>query len=83
MACSRSPSASVRDAALDGTRTHAYETASGEVVVWTDGNLVLTCVADGPPGTAATVVAQVSGLTGGRDTLDEIADFVLGPFGWE
>jgi hypothetical protein len=72
-----------RDAALDGERTHAYETASGEVVVWSDGNLVLTCVADGPPGTAATVVAQVSGLTGGRDTLEEIADFVLGPFGWE
>jgi MucB/RseB N-terminal domain len=72
-----------RDASMGGLRTHSYATASGDVVVWSDGGLVLTCVADGPPGAAATVVAEVSGLAGARDTLEQIADFVLGPFGWE
>jgi hypothetical protein len=42
---------------------------------------VLTSVADGPPETASLVVRDLSAE--GRDLLEEIADFVLGPFGWD
>jgi hypothetical protein len=70
-----------RQQRIDGVRTHSYATAAGTVTVWADGGLVLTCVADGPPGTTTDVVRDLS--LGGRDLLEEIADFVLGPFGWE
>jgi hypothetical protein len=72
-----------REATEDGLRTHSYATASGDVIVWSDGGLVLTAVADGPPGAARAVVADLAGLELDRSTLEEIADFILGPFGWE
>jgi len=72
-----------RDATEHGLRTHAYATASGDVIVWGDDGLVLTAVADGPPGAAQAVVADLAGLDLDRSTIQEIADYILGPFGWE
>jgi hypothetical protein len=72
-----------RDARWHGLRTHAYTTASGDVIVWGDKGLVLTAVADGPPGAAKAVVADLAGIDLDRSTLEEIADYILGPFGWE
>jgi len=71
-----------RDSRIDGVRTHSYRTAEGSVVVWGDRGLVLTGIADGPPGTAASVVAAISGDD--DSTLpDDIADFILDPFTWD
>lgn len=71
------------DAHVDGVRTRSYPTPEGTVTVWTKGNLVLTAVADGPEETARAVVSDLSGSTDKHDVLDDVADFVLGPFGWE
>jgi sigma-E factor negative regulatory protein RseB len=72
-----------RSASVEGVRTHSYRTAGGVVVVWSDGDLVLTGIADGPPGTAQAVVASISGDGDSSDVVDKIADFVLSPFDWE
>lgn len=71
-----------RSTRVAGIRTQSYETAEGTVVVWGDDGLVLTGIADGPPGTADTVVASLSGDDDGG-LLRDIADFVLDPFSWE
>lgn len=72
-----------RDVSQGDLRTHEYSTASGDVIVWGADGLVLTVVADGPPGVAEAMVADLAGLDLDRSTLEEIADYVLGPFGWE
>jgi hypothetical protein len=72
-----------RAVTTQGLRSHSYTTASGDVIVWGDKGLVLTAVADGPPGVAKAVVADLANLDRDRNTLEEIADYILGPFGWE
>lgn len=72
-----------REARVEGVRAHSYRTPEGTVVVWSDRGLVLTGIADGPPGTAAAVVASISGDGDSGDVIDDIADFVLSPFDWE
>ena len=66
---------------VEGVRTHSYRTAEGTVVIWGDHGLVLTGIADGPPGTPAAVVASISG-NDDSSAIDDIADFVLAPFHW-
>ena len=66
-----------------GVRTRSYATPEGTVTVWTDGNVVLTCVADGPTETTRAVVSDISGNAPDSDVFDDIADFVLDPFSWE
>jgi sigma-E factor negative regulatory protein RseB len=72
-----------RDARSGKLRTRTYSTSAGTVIVWTDGTLVMTCVADAPPDLAAAVVARVDATPAHEHgALHDIADFVLGPFGW-
>jgi len=74
-----------RNAKVAGVRTRAYGTAAGNVVVWADpaDRLVLTAVGDGPTGALNSVVADMSGVSGGGDWVGDVARYVLGPFGWE
>lgn len=66
-----------------GVRTRQYWTAAGTVCVWGDERLVLTAVGDGPPGALEAVIADISGADNGRGWVDDVANYVLGPFGWE
>ncbi len=74
-----------RGGRTDGMRTHLYTTASGDVIVWGDDDdrLVITAVADGPPGAARAVIDDLADQDDDRSTLQEIADLVLEPFGWD
>ena len=71
------------DTQLHGAPTRSYENAGGSVAIGEQGGLVFTVVADGPPEAAQEALADLIG--GGEDPswLDDVADFVLGPFGWE
>jgi MucB/RseB family protein len=63
--------------------TRTYSTSAGTVVVWADGQLVMTCIADGPPEVASAAVARMNATPAhDQGVLRDIADFVLGPFGW-
>lgn len=64
---------------VDGNRAHTFATASGTVVVWGADGAVLTAVSDAPPDTVAAALESVSAS---RGFLPRVADFVLGPFGW-
>ncbi|MEX2255149.1 MAG: sigma-E factor regulatory protein RseB domain-containing protein [Acidimicrobiia bacterium] len=70
-----------RPVTVDSDKARWYSTDAGSVVVWGRDGLVLTGVSDAPPDTVRAAVATIDG----RDTgvLEDIADFVLGPFGWE
>jgi hypothetical protein len=64
-------------------RGRDYEVAGGTVLVWEHGDLTLTAVSDATVGdlqTFAVAFGQQSHDDGG--VVDDIADFVLGPFGF-
>jgi hypothetical protein len=64
-------------------RGRSYEVAGGTVLVWEHDELTLTAVSDATRGdlqTFAVAFGQQSG--GGGGVLDDVADFVLGPFGF-
>ena len=65
---------------VDGNRADTFATASGTVVVWGADGTVLTAVSDAPPD---TVAAALESFTASRGFLPRVADFVLGPFGWD
>jgi sigma-E factor negative regulatory protein RseB len=65
---------------VDGHRATTFSTASGTVVVWGADGAVLTAVSDAPPDTVAAALESVGSS---RGLLPRVADFVLGPFGWE
>jgi hypothetical protein len=71
-----------RDETVEGSRARSYATASGTVVVWGDDGFVLTCVGDAPPDRVWAVVRDLN-TAGDGDILDDVADFVLAPFGWD
>ena len=73
------PEGSAQVAAL---RDRSYATAVGTVVVWQHGELACTLVGDGPRDAVTDAVANLAG-TSDDDWLDEISDFLLGPFSWE
>ena len=66
-----------------GVRTRSYSTATGTVVVWSNHDLVLTAIGDGPPDTVLAVVASVNGRSNDHGWVDDVTNFVLGPFRWE
>jgi hypothetical protein len=69
---------------IDGLRARSYSTASGTIVVWGDRGLVYTVVADGPQDSVTSIVAEMSGNAGDDHSwVDDVTDFVLGPFNWE
>ena len=49
------------------------------MLVWERDGMVYTCVSDAPPDVIDTMIA---GFTPDRSTVEKVADFVLGPFGW-
>jgi len=62
-------------------RARWYASDAGSVVVWGRDGLALTGVSDAPPEAVRGAVADVT--TGGSDTVNDLIDFVLGPFGWD
>jgi len=63
-------------------RDRAYVTAVGTVVVWQQGELVCTIVGDGPRDVVAKAVADLAGIND-DSWLDDVGDFLLGPFSWK
>lgn len=63
-----------------GNRAHTFSTATGTVVVWGRDDTVLTAISDAPPD---TIAVALEGVTAGRGFFPRVADFVLGPFGWD
>ncbi len=71
-------------APIDGLRARSYATAAGTIVVWGDRDLVFTAVGDGPPDAVLAIVTEMSGnASEDRSWVDDVTDFVLGPFDWE
>jgi len=65
---------------MRGTTMRRYSEPSGTVLVWERDGVVYTCVSDAP---TDVFDASVTALTAPeRSSLERIADFVLGPFGW-
>jgi sigma-E factor negative regulatory protein RseB len=62
-----------------GSRARRYSEAGADVVVWERDGTVYTLASDAP---SDVVDSLISGLTPARSTLEKIADYVLGPFGW-
>lgn len=67
--------------AVKGERARVYSTSAGTVVVWGAGGLVLTGVSDAPADTVRAVLPGV--VVADQSVLDDVVDFVLGPFSWE
>lgn len=65
---------------VDDDRAQWYATDTGSMVVWGRDGLVLTGVSDAPPDTVRAAVATLDGTDGG--VVDDVIDFVFGPFGW-
>jgi hypothetical protein len=67
---------------VHGVRTRRYGTPTGTAVVWAARGVVVTCVGDAP---SDQLMRAVHDVVGGGDTgsvLQDVAHFVLGPFGW-
>jgi sigma-E factor negative regulatory protein RseB len=70
------------DARVADVRDRSYVTAVGTVVVWQHGELVCTLVGDGPRDSVTDAAAGLAGFTD-ESWLDDVADFLLGPFSWK
>jgi sigma-E factor negative regulatory protein RseB len=64
---------------VGGNRAQRYSEAGADVVVWEHDGTVYTLASDAP---SDVVDSLIDGLTSSRSTLEQIADYVLGPFGW-
>jgi sigma-E factor negative regulatory protein RseB len=67
-------------ATVAGHAARVYAEPGGTVIVWQGDNVVFTCVSDAPMDVTATMISGLS--PAGRSTIERIADYVLGPFGW-
>ncbi len=65
---------------VDGLHARRYVEAAGDVLVWERDGVVYTCVSDAPTDVLASMAA---GLTPERGVATQVADFVLGPFGFD
>ena len=70
------------DASVEHVRDRSYVTAVGTVVVWQHGELVCTIVGDGPRDSVTDAVATLVGIND-DSWVDDVADFLLGPFSWK
>ncbi len=68
---------------VHGVETRAYPTPTTSAVVWGLHGVVITCVSDAPPDQAQLAVQDVVGGGAGSSVGDDVARFVLGPFGWD
>jgi hypothetical protein len=61
----------------------AYSTAGGTVLVWEHDGLALTCVSDAASDELRAFVVRFSAAHHGNgNVFEDVAHFVLGPFGW-
>jgi negative regulator of sigma E activity len=67
---------------VHGVPTRRYDTPTGTAVVWAAHGVVVTCVGDAPPDQLMLAVHDVVGGGATSSVLQDIAHFVLGPFGW-
>ncbi len=67
---------------VDGVQTRTYSTPTGTVVVWAQRGVVITCVGDAPTDQLMLAVHGVVGSGDSSSVVQNIAHFVLGPFGW-
>jgi sigma-E factor negative regulatory protein RseB len=70
-----------RSGEVEGQRARTYATAGGSVVVWSEDGLALTCVSDAPVDTLQAVLPDVA--NDDQSAVDDVVDFVFGPFGWK
>ena len=64
---------------VGGNSATRYSEPGADVLVWERNGTVFTCVSDAPPD---VIDAVVRGFTPDRSTVEKVADYVLGPFGW-
>jgi hypothetical protein len=67
---------------IDDLRTCSYDTAVGTIVVWNQQGIVFTAIGDAPPDLVVGVVGHFDDA-GSGSWLDDVANFVLDPFGWD
>jgi sigma-E factor negative regulatory protein RseB len=70
-----------RSTSVASERARWYASDAGSVVVWGRDGLALTGVSDAPPEALREAVADVT--SDSSDPLNDVIDFVLGPFGWD
>lgn len=68
------------DTSVGGTRARRYTQAMGTVVIWERDGVVFTCASDAPDD---VFTAALAGLGDEPGTVDQVVDFVLGPFGFD
>jgi len=69
--------------AIDSESARAYEVAGGTVVVWEHDGVTYTGVSDATVADLRSFAAAFDQHSGtGSGLLHRVADFVLGPFGW-
>ena len=64
---------------VGGNSALRWSESGADVLVWERNGTVYTCVSDAPPD---VIDAVVRGFTPDRSTVEKVADYVLGPFGW-
>jgi hypothetical protein len=65
---------------VDGNRARRYSEPGVDVVLWEHAGTVFTAATDAPPD---VIAAMIAGFSPDRSTAEKVADFVLGPFGWD
>jgi hypothetical protein len=71
------------DQTVHGVRTRRYSTPTGTAVVWAARGVAVTCVGDAPGDQLTLAVRDVVGGGDRGSALQDLAHFVLGPFGWD
>jgi hypothetical protein len=66
-------------AEVSGIRARRYAEPGADVLVWERDGTVFTSVSDAPPD---VIDDMLDALTPSRSTVEQVADYVLGPFGW-
>jgi sigma-E factor negative regulatory protein RseB len=64
---------------IGGNRARRYVQPGADVLVWERDGVVYTGASDAP---SDVVDAMIAEFAPDRSTLEQVADFVLGPFGW-
>jgi len=64
---------------VGGNRALRWSEPGADVIAWERNGTVFTCVSDAPPD---VIDGMVRGFTPDRSTVEKVADYVLGPFGW-
>jgi hypothetical protein len=64
---------------VGGHRAQRYQEPGADVLVWERDGTVFTSVSDAPPDVINDMLDR---FTPHRSTVEQVADYVLGPFGW-